>query len=165
MILSFFKKNHKRIIILIFLIVILIFIAFKFLSTYSVSYNNWLAKKEFNKMCNMIETTEIDDIELYIGNNCGKIDIHQINNIDKLSDSLIYSGIAPEESISTDKNLFIGFEINFSNNRFISLGTTNSTDFKVHYGNKNFYVNSQILTEFIGSDIFNQIKNDWNSFS
>lgn len=81
--LSFLKNNRKLIFILIFSIIILTFIAFKLLSIYSYSYNNWLAEKEFNKMCNFIKTTEIDYIQLTINDNCAEINIEQINNINE----------------------------------------------------------------------------------
>lgn len=163
--LSFLKSNRKLIFILIFSIIILTFIAFKLLSTYSYSYNNWLAEKEFNKMCNFIKTTEIDYIQLIINDNCAEISTEQINNINELSKSLTYSKLAPENSTSIDKKQFIGFQLYFSNNTSIDFGTINSTDFKVTYNQKTIYVKSQVLTEFIGSDTFRQLQNDWNSLS
>ncbi len=163
--LSFLKNNRKLIFILIFSIIILIFIAFKLLSTYSYSYNNWLAEKEFNKMCNFIKTTEIDYIQLTINDNCAEINIEQINNINELSKSLTYSKLSPENSTSIDKKQFIGFQLYFSNNASIDFGTINSTDFKVTYNQKTFYVKSPVLTEFIGSDTFTQLQKDWNSLA
>ena len=173
MILSFLKKNYKRIFIIMFVIILLVFIVFKLLSAYSYSYNNWLAEREFNKMCKYIKDSEIDRIDLYVylnsidGINSAPIDINQINNINRLSESLTYSGLsAPETSPPCDGHDFIGFEIDFHDGPTISFGTTNSIDFHVinnHNPEKTFYVRSSVLTEFICSDTFSQLKNDWDS--
>ena len=94
MILSFLKKNYKRIFIIMFVIILLVFIVFKLLSAYSYSYNNWLAEREFNKMCKYIKDAEIDRIDLYVylnsidGINSAPIDINQINNINRLFSTL-----------------------------------------------------------------------------
>ena len=116
-------------------------------------------------MCNFIKTTEIDYIQLTINDNCAEINIEQINNINELSKSLTYSKLSPENSTSIDKKQFIGFQLYFSNNASIDFGTINSTDFKVTYNQKTFYVKSPVLTEFIGSDTFTQLQKDWNSLS
>ena len=161
----FLINNRKLIFILILSIIVLIFIVFKLLSIYSYSYNNWLAEKEFNKMCDFIKSTEIDNIQLTINDNCAKINIDQINNINELSKSLTYSKLFRENSTSFKENQFIGFQMHFSNNTDIDFGTNDSICFKVTYNQKTFYIKSSVLTEFIESDTFRQIQNDWNLLS
>lgn len=139
------------------------YITFRLLSAHSISYNNWLTKKEFKKMCNYIENAKIDYINLVINGCVGAIDTDSINNIGDLADDLTYSKSAPKTSYSTDKNKFIGFEIHFFNKGSIAFGTENSTDLKVSYNQKSFIVKSKILTDFINSDEFKQIQANRNS--
>ncbi len=164
----FLKRTLKRIFTLLLLIIILIFIAFKLLSAYSPAYNDLLAKKEFIKMCRFIESAETCYINLFANDYSGhvfsgNIDINQIKNIDKLSQSLTYSRLIPKnESTSTeDIEYYIRFQIHF-NYYFFDFSTYNSIDFQVHCYSKYIDVKSQVLTDFIRSDTFQQIQKDWN---
>lgn len=151
------KKNLKLIGVVIVSLAVVVLIAFWLLSTYSASYNNWLAEKEFGKMCKYLETAKIDRIVLNVS---GKLfsDYDQINNLDKLSESLTYSGLAPEVLKDPQTDKFIGLDIHFSDNTFIHFGTYDPPVFNVAYGDKFFSVESAVLTDFINSEAFKRAK-------